>query len=495
MPAAAMANSGEEMNNPPHFLVVTYPAQGHINPARHLALRLMRATGARVTLSTAVSAVRKMFGEMPEGEFVDGAGVRYAPYSDGYDDGFDRNVHDSATYMTNVRLVGARTLAGVLDRLRGEGRPVTRVVYTLLLTWVSGVAREHGVPSALYWIQPASVLAAYFHYFRDTDGARRAVAAAAARRDRMGIVSVPGLPPLRLRDLPSFITVADGDDDPYAFVLDSFRDIVDVLAAGESAPAVLANTFDAMEPEAVASLRRHGVDVIPIGPVLSFLDAGDGDVTAGAGKADLFKHDDASSYLDWLDTMPARSVVYISFGSLSTMSRRQIREVSRAMADGDHPFLWVLRKDNRGEDDDASLAAATFAADGGERRGVVVEWCDQVKVLAHPSVGCFVTHCGWNSTLEAVASGVPTVCVPQWTDQGTNAWIVVERLGVGVRAAVSREDGVLEADELARCIDVVTSEAVRGNAAAWREKARAAVADGGSSEMNLRAFVGKVGAN
>ncbi|KAF0916106.1 hypothetical protein E2562_000714 [Oryza meyeriana var. granulata] len=484
-----------EEENGPHFLVVTYPAQGHINPARHLALRLMRATGARVTISTAVSACRKMFGagaaEAGE-EFVDGAGVCYVPYSDGYDDGFDRAVHDSANYMTQIRVVGARTLAGVIDGFRAAGRPVTRVVYTLLLTWVADVARDHGVPVALYWIQPAAVLAAYFHYFRGTDGVDKAIAAAAVTRDRLAPVRVPGLPPLRLRDLPSFLTIAS-DDDPYAFVLDAFRDIVDVLGRGEDSPPVLANTFDAMEPEAVASLRQHGVDVVPVGPVLSFLDAADAGAKSGAAAAssnDLFKQDD-TGYLEWLDARPAGSVVYISFGSLSTMSRRQIAEVSRGMAESGRPFLWVLRKDNRGEDDDGVIASAGA---GGER-GVVVEWCDQVKVLSHSAVGCFVTHCGWNSTLETVACGVPAVCVPQWTDQGTNAWLVVEQLGAGVRAAVSEDDGVLEAGELVRCLDAATSEAVRANAAAFKEKARAAVAEGGSSERNLQAFVGKVGAN
>uniref|UniRef100_A0A0D3EKB2 Uncharacterized protein n=1 Tax=Oryza barthii TaxID=65489 RepID=A0A0D3EKB2_9ORYZ len=163
-------------NEAHHFLVVTYPAQGHINPARHLARRLARAApGARVTISTAVSACRKMFGDAAAagagGELVDEGGVRYAPYSDGYDDGFDRAVHDSASYMTQVRVVGARTLAAVIEGFRAAGRPVTRVVYTLLLTWVADVARDHGIPVALYWIQPAAVLAAYFHYFRGTGGA------------------------------------------------------------------------------------------------------------------------------------------------------------------------------------------------------------------------------------------------------------------------------------------------------------------------------------
>ncbi|KAF8705804.1 hypothetical protein HU200_031012 [Digitaria exilis] len=476
----------------PHFLIVTYPAQGHINPARHLARRLLRATGARVTISTAVSAFRKMFPEAAvagagddenageEAGHRDAAGVWYVPYSDGYDAGFDRAVHDHTHYLTQVKLVGSRTLSGVLTCLAAAGKPVTLVVYTLLLSWVAGVASSHGVPAALYWIQPASVLAAYLHFFRGTGGLDKAVAAASS--DPMAVVEVPGLPsPVRIRDLPSFIVSTSGDD-PYAFVSDMFRELVDMLGRDDS-PSVLANTFDAMEPDAVASLREHGVDLVPVGPVLSFLDDAPAK-NAVAGNNDLFRND-GNGYLDWLDTQAPASVVYISFGSLSMMSKRQIEEVAMAMSESGRQFLWVLREDNRrSEGGGADIA-------GGER-GMVVEWCDQVRVLSHPSVACFVTHCGWNSTLESVACGVPVVGVPQWTDQGTNAWLV-ERLGTGVRVTVGdKEDGgVVDAGELRRCIDFATSEMVRAKATLWREKARAAAAEGGSSEKNLRAFVSK----
>ena len=238
------------------------------------------------------------------------------------------------------------------------------------------MARGHGVPAALYWIQPATVLAAYLHFFRGTDGVDRAIAAAGG--DPMATVRVPGLPPLRIRDLPSFIT-STAEDDPYAFVADMFRELVDMLGR-EDSPSVLTNTFDAMEPEAVASLREHGVDIVPVGPVLSFLDEapGAGCVSvAKNGGNDLFKQD-GTGYLEWLDAQAPGSVVYISFGSLSMMSRRQIEEVARGMAASGQPFLWVLREDNRRSEGAGGDAAAL----GGER-GMVVEWCDQVRVLSH----------------------------------------------------------------------------------------------------------------
>ena len=496
--------AAKQQQQQPHFLVVTYPAQGHITPARHLARRLLRAAAgeARVTICTPISAFRKMFPEATaagaRGEEMvteEVGGIAYAAYSDGYDGGFDRACDDYASYMSQMRQEGARTLSAVLRRLAGRGRPVTCTVYTLLMPWVAAVARDHGVAAvAVFWIQAATALAAYYHYFR---GSREAVMAAAASRDPGTEVRIPGLPPLLFRDLPSFLRVTS-DDDPFACVIPEFRELIDALErdGGDSGSKpttyVLTNTFDAMEQDALASLRPH-VEVVTVGPVLSFLHDDDDDADGKQSPNDLFDHD-GEGYLRWLDTKPAKSVVYISFGSTSVMSKTQVAEIADAMEQANRPFLWVLRRDNCREqgDDDAIkelLAAVTAAATGG---GMVVEWCDQARVLSHPSVGCFVTHCGWNSTLESVACGVPTVAAPQYSDQGTNAWLLERVLGVGVRAAARSEDGVLEARELTRCLEVAKSDAVTARAAAWKEEARAAVADGGASDRSLREFVSRI---
>ncbi|KAF7087545.1 LOW QUALITY PROTEIN: hypothetical protein CFC21_090727 [Triticum aestivum] len=461
-----MAPVVERASSAPHFLVVTYPAQGHINPARHRA-----APGARVTVSTAVSACRKMFSDHADAaavDHVDGAGVRYVPFSDGFDAGFDGDITD---YISSLKAVGPRTLDSVLARLRDAGTPVTQLVYTQVVSWAADVARAHGVPAVLYWIQQATVLAAYFHFLRGTDSLDQAVAAAAS--NPWADIRVRGLPPMRVRDLPQGRSTGD-DHHTYAFMLRDMRELLDVLGR-EDTPTVLANTFHAMEPDAVATLSQSGIHVVPIGPVLSFLDASAASASNNNNNNDLFKLD-GKGYLEWLDAQAAGSVVYISFGSSSAMSKRQITEVARGMAESGRLFLWVLRKDNRSEVDGDELKLCA----GG---GMAVEWCDQAKVLSHPAVGCFVTHCGWNSTLESVACGVPVVGVPQWTDQGTNAWLVERQLGTGVRAAViSDKDGVLEAGELRRCISFVTLDVVRAMAELWKEKARGAAAVGGSPQ-------------
>ena len=128
---------------------------------------------------------------------------------------------------------------------------------------------------------------------------------------------------------------------------------------------------------------------------------------------------------------------------------------------------------------------------------MIVPWCSQVEVLSHPSLGCFMTHCGWNSTLESLVSGVPKVAFPQWSDQGTNAKLTEDVWKTGVRVMVNK-DGIVEGDEIKRCLELVVGdgekgEAIRRNAKKWKELAMEAVNEVGSSYNNLKAFVDEIG--
>lgn len=130
-----------------------------------------------------------------------------------------------------------------------------------------------------------------------------------------------------------------------------------------------------------------------------------------------------------------------------------------------------------------------------ERQGMVIPWCAQVEVLSHPSIGCMVTHCGWNSTCEGLACGVPMVAFPQWVDQKTNAKLVEDVWRTGVR--LKPKTGIVEAEEIRRCLDLVMEggekgEEIRKNANKWKELAKEAAGEGGSSEKNLRAFLDEI---
>ncbi|CAK9165694.1 unnamed protein product [Ilex paraguariensis] len=118
-------------------------------------------------------------------------------------------------------------------------------------------------------------------------------------------------------------------------------------------------------------------------------------------------------------------------------------------------------------------------SEGTKDQGLMVQWSPQTKVLAHQSVGCFLSHCGWNSLLEAITAGVPVLAYPKWTDQPTNAKLIVDVLRVGVRLRPDKE-GVVSSEEVEKCIEEImsgpSSEEYHKNATKLKRAAREAVA-------------------
>ncbi|KAL6343199.1 hypothetical protein AAG906_020997 [Vitis piasezkii] len=398
-----------------HFLLITYPAQGHINPTLQFAKRLIRM-GMEVTLVTGVSALSRM------AKAPSSAGLTFSTFPDGYAE-WDKARADFSHQLSEIKRSGSQALTDIILRSAEQGRPVTCLVHTLLLPWVTGVARRLHVPSALLWIQTATVLDIYYYYFNYYDSI-------------------------------SFST---------------FQEQVEVLTQ-ETNPKVLVNTFNELEAEALRSVDK--LKLIGIGPLIpsAFLDAKDpSDTSFGA---DIFHG--STDCIQWLNSKPKSSVIYVSFGTLCDLPKPQMDEIARALLDSGRPFLWVLRSQGSGNVKDKDQEEEKWnCREELEEKGMIVPWCSQLEVLSHPSSGCFVTHCGWNSTLEGLACGVPIVAFPQWSDQRTNAKLITEMWKTGVRALIN-EEGIVESDEMKRCMEI---EAVK---------------EGGSSDRNLKAFVDEV---
>ncbi|KAL6582057.1 hypothetical protein OROMI_006071 [Orobanche minor] len=472
-----------------HVLLLTFPAQGHINPSLQFAKRLINMGIDKVTFTTSVYARRRM--EKTTGGICP-KGITFASFSDGYDDGFKPS-DDARKYMTEIRSQGSMALKDNIVRAAEQGCPITCLVYTLFLPWASEVAREFHIPSALLWIQPATVLDIYYYYFNGF-GDEITASSCNTIEDPSWKIQLPRIPlMLSKRDLPSFMLPSSSNSNRYSFALPIFKEQLDTLDAEITKPKVLVNTFDALEADALKAIDKY--ELIGVGPLIpsAFLDGRDpSDKSFGA---DLFQKSD--DCIEWLNSKPESSVVYVSFGSLLCLPKAQMEEIAKGLLDSGRPFLWVIRatNENSEEDDDEKLSCLEDL----EKIGMIVAWCSQLEVLTHPSIGCFVTHCGWNSTLESISCGVPTVAFPHWTDQGTNAKLIEDiwRSGVRVRAN-NEEDVMVVSGEITRCIEQVMdggeeSRQLRENAVKWKGLAREAVEENGSSNKNLKAFLEQVG--
>ncbi|KAG5037448.1 hypothetical protein AAZX31_07G110700 [Glycine max] len=210
---------------------------------------------------------------------------------------------------------------------------------------------------------------------------------------------------------------------------------------------IFINSFLALETGPIRALRdedRGYPAVYPVGPLVQ---SGD---------------DDAKGLLEcvtWLEKQQDGSVLYVSFGSGGTLSQEQMNELACGLELSNHKFLWVVRAPNNAKADAAYLGAqkcvdplqflpCEFLERTKEKGMVVPSWAPQVQILSHSSVGGFLTHCGWNSTLESVLHGVPLITWPLYAEQRMNAVVLCEDLKVGLRPRVG-ENGLVERKEIA----------------------------------------------
>ncbi|KAI3896709.1 hypothetical protein MKW98_009562 [Papaver atlanticum] len=203
--------------------------------------------------------------------------------------------------------------------------------------------------------------------------------------------------------------------------------------------------------------------------------------------------------LNWLDSKEPNSVLYICFGSTSRMNNAQLLEMTMALEDQEFSFVWVLRKTQNSEE--KSFLPECFE-EKMEGKGLIIrEWAPQVLILDHPSIGGFLTHCGWNSTLEGVTAGVPMITWPMFADQLYNEILVTKVLKTGIRAGTQKWNLWFETDyvstkndEIKNAINQLMGDGkeaneMRSKARELGELARKAVEEDGSSNTEFTSLL------
>ncbi|KAI3927257.1 hypothetical protein MKX01_036619 [Papaver californicum] len=268
---------------------------------------------------------------------------------------------------------------------------------------------------------------------------------------------------LEPHEFPSFVHKPDVYPAFLLMVLSRFSNV-------DEADWLLFNTYDKLEEEVVNWMAKQSqTRMITIGPTVPsfYLDKRLEDNAYGLH---LFTPD-SDTCTKWLDTKEAASAVDISFGSLADVGEKQIEEIAWGIRNSNCHFIWVVRAT------EVTKLPKNFVEETSEK-GLVTGWCQQLEVLAHKAVGCFVTHCGWNSILEALSLGVPMVAMPQWTYQPTDAKFIEDVWKVGVRAKTGK-NGMVTRDKLEESIKLVMEEEINKNASRLKELALEAVDEGG----------------
>eukprot|EP01018_Ginkgo_biloba_P038489 Gb_06287 [translate_table: standard] len=254
----------------------------------------------------------------------------------------------------------------------------------------------------------------------------------------------------------------------------------------------VSNTFYELESIHVDQFQtRYAGPVRPIGPLLPR------SVFHG-GYRSRSNAQNAAAEMEWLDAQLPASVVYVSFGSENSVSASQIAELAMGLEASGKPFLWVLRLPcdvtNRSDKNALDFLPEGFCIRTRARGRVVMGWTNQLAVLSHPSVGVFISHCGWNSAVEAIANGIPLICWPLFAEQHFNAKFIVEEAKFGIDV-VRDGDGLVRREVIARVVTTMLSDddelgkELKTNAKHLADLAKEAISEGGSSLKNFDKMV------
>lgn len=194
-----------------------------------------------------------------------------------------------------------------------------------------------------------------------------------------------------------------------------------------------------------------------------------------------------------------RSVTYVSFGSHCAPRPSQIEEIFRALKHLDKPVICSLNplcfKDLPS---DIAVAQAGSVNANANKELLVLGWAPQTTILAHPAVAVFVSHCGWNSTLEAMTYGVPVVAWPFTSDQQRNGQLLVD-LGMAIPLPdVSNHDDsrVVCSEELVNAVNTVAgwtgAKSYWEAAGRWKAIMESARRPGGSSYQESHDFLASI---
>ncbi|XP_031476434.2 anthocyanidin 3-O-glucosyltransferase 2-like [Nymphaea colorata] len=374
------------------------------------------------------------------------------------------------------------SLSDALRSLQASSTPISAFLIDFFCTNAIDVATSLCIPTYIFFTSSAVQLALMLHL------PKLDLETKSEFRELTTKLEVPGMLPVDPRDLPAPVLL-DRKNDEYKWFLYHCKRLPE-------ARGILVNSFLDLEPTAFKALAEgeclpggRTPAVYAVGPMI-----GNPETTSGVG-------DSSHECLKWLDEHPDGSVVFLCFGSRGAFVAEQIREIARGLELSGYRFLWsVLPPSHRRPGVSIHPTVDPFEAlptgfiERTKGRGLVWSgWTPQVAILSHRATGGFVSHCGWNSTLESVWFGVPLIAWPLYAEQRMNAVEIVRDIGVGLglekEGGDGSDGGLVRGEELERAVrTLLESEKgrkVREKMKEMKELGRRAVEDGGSSETSL----------
>ncbi|KAK8570391.1 hypothetical protein V6N13_003074 [Hibiscus sabdariffa] len=405
----------------PRIMILPSPGMGHLIPLAEFSKRLVHRHNFSVTFvipagdSYSQALQKSTIDSIPSCDCV------FLPPVDFSDLPGDTRAE---TLISLTMLRSLSSLRDVLKSLVSKTKLVALVV-DLFGTDAFDVAKEFDVSPYIFFPTTAMTLSLFLHLPKLDQ------MVSCEYRDLREPVRIPGCIPIQGKELLD--PVQDRENDAYKLILNHTKS------------GAIKALLDQTEPD--------NPPVYLVGPLTNV-----GSTSSHVDGSEL-------DCLKWLDDQPHGSVLYVSFGSGGTLSSNQLTELAMGLEMSEQRFLWVIRSPNdmvananffsvQSQKEPCAFLPKGFL-DRTKGRGLVVpSWAPQAQVLSHGSTGGFLTHCGWNSILESVVTGLPLIAWPLYAEQKMNATMLTEDIGVALRPR-RNENGLIPRDEIARAVQVL----------------------------------------
>ncbi|CAL1373553.1 unnamed protein product [Linum trigynum] len=460
-------------------VMVPSPGHGHLIPFVELAKRLLHRHSFSVTIMVPDNGT----GMKPQRDLLQSLPATISPHflppvslSD---------VPADANVITRVTLTMIRSLPAIRTSLKtlltpsaaGGGR-VVAVVVDFLSAHALHVAAELGVPPYVFYTCGA------FHLTLGLKAPELEETCPGELRDLPEPLELPGCIPLSGRDLPE--PFLDKKNDAYKWMVEVHKEIA------TNAVGIMVNGFVDLESgifKALAEERGRtgsGPLIYPIGPVPRL----ESDDPTEMGTVSI-------ECLKWLDKQPEDSVLFISFGSGGKLSKVQQDEIAFGLEMSGKRFIWVVKPPGDymiEKSIESSNNPSSYLPDGFLERtkgvGLVIPgWAPQVRILGHGSTGGFMSHCGWNSSLESIVNGVPIIAWPNHAEQRMNAAFLAGDAKIALRMDTSEKNGIVGREDIAGFVKAVLDgeegKLLRSNVKELKAAAANAIGSDGSSTKSL----------
>ncbi|XP_022850737.1 UDP-glycosyltransferase 83A1-like [Olea europaea var. sylvestris] len=354
----------------------------------------------------------------------------------------------------------------LIERINGsESDKISCIIAETSLGWAIEIAEKMGIKKVAFWPAASALFAQSFKIPSLID--EGIIDSEGTPMKNQIIQLSQAMPPMKTTDF--FWNCFNDEVGQKLF----FKLLVKNMQLVKSSDRLICNSSNWLEPGTFASFPNF----LPIGPLLA-------SNRLGNSAGNFWQQD--SGCLLWLDQQQRNSVIYVAFGSSMVFDQNQFKELALSLELTKRPFLWVVRE-NTAEDVDNAYPIGF--RERVRNWGRIVAWAPQQNVLSHPSIACFISHCGWNSTIEGISNGVPFLCWPYFSDQMFNQSYICDYLKIGLKLNKD-EGGIIRHEEIYNKLEqLLGDERFKELALDLQSNVLNSVREGGSSYNNFKDLV------